>query len=454
MIAARRVVHVLVFSIALLSFSLASRPLFAQDSAQPEIENSKYQFAGVVNSNAVFVRSGPSENDYATLKLDKGAEVTVVGIRFEWLKIAPPDGSFCYVAKAYVNRAGNGSIGQVSTTLNVRIGSALNPLKTKVASKLEPGEKVEILGEQDEYFKIKPPADVYLYINKQFVDPLRKITPPANGAASAAPATPLTDAAPQPTGAQDNTAAPTTAPSDNSATTAAPATQPNTATADAAAANPPASQPSAAADAEFDRLESTYAEISQKPLDEQPVEDLLAGYQKLAASDGLPESMRRICDWKVSVLKTRADAKAQFVGAKKVQDDMKSKQLALKAEQGELEQRVKATDVQFYTAVGTLRTSSLQQGRQTLYRLTDPASGRTVVYLRSDDGNLAQFIGQFIGVKGDVATDSQLSLRIVTPTSYQSVNPAKVGQSVAAQIVPPSLLPGGTGTASSTSGGE
>src|SRR4051812_14849184 len=91
------------------------------ESAQPDVENSKYQFAGVINSSAVFVRSGPSENDYPTLKLDKGAEVAVVGLRFEWLKIVPPEGSFCYVAKAYVNRAGNGSIGQVSTTLNVRI---------------------------------------------------------------------------------------------------------------------------------------------------------------------------------------------------------------------------------------------------------------------------------------------------------------------------------------------
>src|SRR5450432_2710295 len=134
--------------------------LHAEDSAAPDVENSKFQIAGTVNSTA-YVRSGASENDYPTMKLDKGADVTVVGERFNWLKIQPPPGSFCYVAKAYVNRAGNGSIGIVTSTLYVRVGSDVNPLKTKVATKLEPNERVEIIGEQDEYFKIKPPAGVY-----------------------------------------------------------------------------------------------------------------------------------------------------------------------------------------------------------------------------------------------------------------------------------------------------
>ena len=53
------------------------------DTAPAEVENSKYQFAGAINSNAVYVRSGPSDNDYPTIKLDKGAEITVVGLRFD-----------------------------------------------------------------------------------------------------------------------------------------------------------------------------------------------------------------------------------------------------------------------------------------------------------------------------------------------------------------------------------
>src|SRR5206468_8476264 len=165
-----------------------------------EIDNSRFQFEGRVNANSVYIRSGASENDYPTMKLDLGATVTVVGIKFDWLKIVPPDGSFCYVAKAYVEKRGDGSVGRVNNQLNVRVGSALNAMKTKVSAKLEPGTDVAIIGEQDEYFKIKPPQDVYLYVNKQFVDPVKQVAVNPN-----APQTPKSEAA-----------GPTTNPSDTS----------------------------------------------------------------------------------------------------------------------------------------------------------------------------------------------------------------------------------------------
>jgi hypothetical protein len=205
---------------------------------------------------------------------------------------------------------------------------------------------------------------------------------------------------------------------------------------------------------EFQRLEQKYSEITQLPLDEQPVEALLADYQKLSSTDNLPESMRRICDFKVGVLKGRTELKAQYTEVRAQQETMKTKQMALKAEQQELQQRVNNAQVTVFTAVGTLRTSSLQQGQLTLYRLTDPSNGRTLVYLRSDDAKLGQYIGKFIGVKGDVTSDTQQNIRYIAPTAFAEVEPARIGQSVIAQLVPPSLMPGGGATASSTSGGE
>lgn len=236
---------------------------------------------------------------------------------------------------------------------------------------------------------------------------------------------------------------------DANSTGASPTTQPGMAVAntpqdagDSSAS--PATQPAVAnAEAEFDRLEGEYAQASLKPLEEQPVAELLEGYKRLASGNGLPESMRRIAEFKTQVLQTRMDAKDQLVEVKKVQDDMKQKQMALRGEHAEIEQRIKETEITFFTAVGTLRPSSLQMGSQTLYRLTDPANGRTVVYLRSDDKDMGGMIGQFVGVKGNVTNEQQLNLRVITPTSCEMVNPSKVGQSVAAQIVPPSLLPGG-----------
>jgi uncharacterized protein YgiM (DUF1202 family) len=429
----------------LSSLAFVAPPLMAQDALQQEIENSKFQATGAVNTNAVYVRSGASENDYATMKLDKGAVVTVVGERFNWLKIVPPEGSFFYVAKAYVNRAGNGSIGQVTNSLYVRVGSTLNPLKTKVATKLEPGQRVEIIGDQDEYWKIKPPADVYVYINKQFVDFQRL----ANANAPVAQQ-PGGQADPQPQ-AQPDTAPqqpqqPETAfvqEKPEPTNSEPPTTQAN---GDAVAEGAPAAtQPSA--EAEFDRLEAEYADASQKPLDKQPVDELLGSYQKLAADTTLPESMHRIIDWKISILKTRADLKNEYIATQKAMEEASSKRVAMQAEQKELEKRVEETTVKFYTAVGTLRTSSLQGGQHVLYRLTDPANGRTVVYLRSDDGKLAQSIGQFIGVRGDLVNDTQMNIKVVTPTAFEAVNPAQLGQGIVTQIAPASLLPGAGATA-------
>jgi hypothetical protein len=415
------------------------------------------------------------------MKLDKGAEVTAVGLRFEWLKVVPPEGSFCYAAKAYIDRHGDGRQGRVTSTLNVRVGSQLNELKAKIATKLEPGASVEIIGEEQEYFKIKPPTGVFFYVNKQFVDPVRAVNlAQADPQKQAGPQVPLPQPeqpsesqsqppapAPSDTGAtaQDTTTTPTDTsnsgiasndPLDTTVTPTAPTptpspspspsyTSPSAAVAQQRERTTPATQPVAAAneEAEFDRLEKEYADATLRPINDQPVAQLLEGYQKLSNSNTLPESLRRIAEFKVEVLKSRLEVQNQFAETQRVIDDMKTKQMALGAEQQELEQRIKDNDIQFYTAVGTLRPSSLQQGNETLYRLTDPSNGRTIVYLRSSDNKLAAMIGQFIGVKGEVQTEAQLNLRVVSPSEVEPVNPAKVGQSIAAQIVPPSLLPGG-----------
>jgi hypothetical protein len=119
---------------------------------------------------------------------------------------------------------------------------------------------------------------------------------------------------------------------------------------------------------------------------------------------------------------------------------MQKKEIALQAERKELEERGQALDVALYTAVGDLQTSSLQLGNKMLYRLTDPANGRTVCYLRSDDSKYVNFLGKFIGVKGELTTEAQLSLKVITPTDVSEVDPSKVNHGVTATVVPPSMI--------------
>jgi len=423
----------------------AIAPAPAQDTvqSQPDVANSKFQVEGVVNAS-VFVRSGPQDSYYSTMKLDKGAKVTVVGERFGWLKIVPPEGSFCYVAKLYVEKAGDGTVGHVTRPdINVRAGSSLNTMKTTVLGKLAQGDTVQILGEQEEYFKIKPPADCYLYIDEHFVDQVKVLgagqtAPPGDGAptvvTTVTPGKPDQIAQGPAATMPSNLISPATMPSDATAS-AAPTTEP--------VASAASTQPDATAIdlARFDALESDYSAESTKPLDQQPIEDLLKGYNALVSDNLLPDSLMQIAQLRSRVLAIRSDSKAKLIAARDAQQAAEKKRIALVAENEELTQRMKDTTITSYAAIGTLQASSLQLGGATLYRLTDPANGRTVVYIRSSDPNIVNFVGQFIGVRGPVTTDAQLGLRQIVPTTAEPVDVTKVNISVIADIAPPSLSP-------------
>lgn len=402
----------------------------AQDIVQPAVENSPYNYLGQINANAVYVRSGPGENYYATMKLDRGAQVTVVGHKFEWLKIAPPPGSFSVVAKAFIQRQGDSDIGRVAAeTLNVRAGSALSPMKVTVQCKLKKGDEVTILGEQDEYYQIKPPADAYLYVHQRYVDPVRQLAGPRMIAA-AGPAT-------RPAGAAD-TAAPE--PRRDETVGQQESVEPPAAVGPVAAATtrPGDEQHRVDAEREFDRLEAQVRQLPGTPLEQQPVEQLLEGYEKLLAGDLLPISMRRTAEIRAATLRVKNAAKQELLQTLKARQDEQARLAALAAEREALEARLAASRI--YTAVGVLQASTLQVGNQTLYRLTDPASGRTLCYVRSNEPQYVKFIGQFVGVRGDLGTDPQLTLRVVSATAIMPVDPAAVGRGVTAQVVPPSLL--------------
>jgi uncharacterized protein YgiM (DUF1202 family) len=474
--AARRFSFLPAFLIAAAALAALPASLPAQESGSeapapaPEVPNAKFNVFGEVTGNNVYVRSGPSDSYYPTTKLNKGSRVKVVGEKFNYLKIEPPPGSFSYVGKAYVERRGDGGIGRVTTAANVRTGSDLNSMKTTVQTKLETGTDVKILGEQEEYYKIEPPPGAYLYVGKDFVLPKERI--PDQGIASAegqeqgrpqpTEATEQqTETAPDPSGAggaiadiatgegseaeqpagQDPLAvAPTTdkAPAATETAEGQPATPART---ERAATRPTDSQP-VSAEARFEQLQGEFEAASQQPVIGQPIDDLLTRYQTLVQDEALPESLKRIADARINALKVRKQTRDEFAAVRKTQDEMDTRRKALQAERQELEEQIRATQVEFFAAVGTLRPSSLQNGPRgtTLYRLTDPESGRTLVYIRSKDPQITALLNQFVGVKGEMVPDPLLRMRVITPSEAKSVDQTKVGSTIAAGVIPASIL--------------
>ena len=71
----------------------------------------------------------------------------------------------------------------------------------------------------------------------------------------------------------------------------------------------------------------------------------------------------------------------------------------------------------------------------------DPATGRTVCYLRSNDAKTITLVGQFVGIKGALQEEQRLGARVITPTDITPCDPGKVHQTITAQIIPPSLMP-------------
>jgi uncharacterized protein YgiM (DUF1202 family) len=425
----------------------STRPAFAQDAVpQPDVSNSKYQIQGVINVDSVYVRSGPGEGYYPTQELAKNVPITVVGIKFDWLKIIPPDGSFSYVGSVFVDRVGDSAIGKINRNdVNIRAGSTVNAMKTTVQTRLNAGDEVEIMGKEEEYLKIKPPAGAYLYIKKDFVTiakpAIADATPQVN--INPVPAPQSASPAPQPAAPETQspivTAAPTTAPSQPLTALAAPTTNPSVAS--AASTQPSvAVAPPPSPEELFTKYESAFTEISKQPLDSQPLDEMIGDYQSISQSDQLSDDLKNVVKIRVATLEARKDNKVKLVEMQRLEKVAADRQLALQAEQQELAERLKQSQIQVYAAVGELQPSSLQIGSGTLYRLVDPSTGRTEIYLRTSDPKITGLMGQFIGVNGPTTTDPQLSLRVVDPTEAQTVDESKVNGSVMASIVPPSLL--------------
>lgn len=132
-----------------------------------------FPYEAIVDSEEVFVRSGPGkEKYYPTGKLHRGDRVTV--IRHDpggWFVIVPPADSFSWIPTEFVKRT-EGNRGLVTTSNFVRIGSTFGDNTHDIRHRISAGETVEILEEKTlqtgrgpvPMFKIKPIQGEYRYV--------------------------------------------------------------------------------------------------------------------------------------------------------------------------------------------------------------------------------------------------------------------------------------------------
>ncbi|MBN1437542.1 MAG: hypothetical protein JW936_10755 [Sedimentisphaerales bacterium] len=158
-------------------------------------------YVGRITGDSVNVRSGPGQVYYAVTQLDQGQLVIVRAERHgrhNWAQIDPPVGSFSFIAKEFVEimveaaqpatqaEADDGEalhtrpmLGRVTgNNVRVRAGAISVPPENadQVQTRLNRGAVVEIIGEQDDYYKIVCPAGTRYWISLDYVQRVGPVT--------------------------------------------------------------------------------------------------------------------------------------------------------------------------------------------------------------------------------------------------------------------------------------
>ncbi|MGD9721114.1 MAG: SH3 domain-containing protein [Pirellulales bacterium] len=133
-----------------------------------------FPYTAYVNTDDVYVRSGPGRNYYPTDKLPRGARVEVY--RHDpggWLAIRPPRTSFTWVSKRHLDADGNALATVNSDRVVARVGSSFSDVREVIQVRLEKGEQVELVAESPEdspWCKIAPPAGEFRWVFSKYVD--------------------------------------------------------------------------------------------------------------------------------------------------------------------------------------------------------------------------------------------------------------------------------------------
>ena len=178
--------------------------------ASPASGQPAFPYKAFINTDEVYVRSGPGQSYYPTDKLKAGQEVEVY--RHDpggWYAIRPPVGSFSWVSDRFLRPGVEGLAVVTDDRVAARVGSRFSDIRDVIQVRLQQAEVVEVLEAKRAgngsrtWYKIAPPSGEFRWVFAKYVDMdyardgLRKTSaagnPPSQtnpaGADTAAPAT-------------------------------------------------------------------------------------------------------------------------------------------------------------------------------------------------------------------------------------------------------------------------
>ena len=153
----------------LVILSLCAAPLVAAEG--------KFPYKAFINTDEVYMRSGPGQSYYPTDKLALGAEVEVY--RHDpggWYAVRPVEGSFCWVNSRFLELKSDGLAEVKADEVACRVGSRFSDVRDIIGVKLKKGELVELAGRararrsDNAWCRIAPPPGDFRWVYGKYVD--------------------------------------------------------------------------------------------------------------------------------------------------------------------------------------------------------------------------------------------------------------------------------------------
>jgi SH3 domain protein len=131
------------------------------ESSMAQGEN-EFPFKAEVTEGSVNLRAGYNQNFTSLKKLKKGEEVVVIDRYFSWYQVMLPADVFSYVHKDYIDNSHQ----VTANRLNVRAGPGS---EYHILAKLKRGQRVKVLSESGNWYKIVSPPQASGWIHEDFL---------------------------------------------------------------------------------------------------------------------------------------------------------------------------------------------------------------------------------------------------------------------------------------------
>ena len=361
----------------------------AQSGGTEEQERTEpVSYRARLTGDKVFVRSGPGTQYYDCGKLNRGDTVEVWGAEGTWSKITPPPGSFSWIATKYiVVDAAEPTVGiVVGQEAIVYAGSDFEkPMhSTSKQVKLKRGDRTILLNEEkDDYLKISPPANSYLWVSSEF---LRRL-PPTKSVETR------------------QTAAPSEAPPD-----------PVEVSVEPVVAEVPSREASLLA--EYYAIKMRVEEELAKPREEQSYAEIEASLNKLAENE---ESEKVAKYARIFLARIGGYQLAIKVGQEVAVQEELLKEATLRINKAKLQRLAQAPKLGRFAVIGMLKKSSVNVRR---YRIV-AASGKTLCYAQPvgniAEDELTQYLGKKVGLIGSIKAHAPSKSALVEFTKIEGV---------------------------------